>query len=66
MPEDKHPDRGLGDTIKRATTALGIRPCEPCRQRAERLNRLFPYKQPKPEQAQPLVPADIRRDSDKR
>jgi len=31
---------GLGDVIKRATTAVGIRPCGGCERRAERLNRL--------------------------
>jgi len=30
---------GLGDMIKRATSAAGIRPCQSCSQRAERLNR---------------------------
>jgi len=29
---------GLGDAIKRATSAIGIRPCVPCARRAERLN----------------------------
>jgi hypothetical protein len=36
---------GLGDAIKRATTAVGIKPCKACKQRAERLNRLFPLRQ---------------------
>ncbi len=30
---------GLGDVIKRATTAVGIKPCGGCEQRARRLNR---------------------------
>ena len=30
---------GLGDVIKHATSAIGIRPCEPCRERAAKLNR---------------------------
>lgn len=30
---------GLGDIIKRATSAVGIRPCGGCTQRAARLNR---------------------------
>lgn len=30
---------GLGDVIKRATSAAGVRPCGGCEQRAERLNR---------------------------
>jgi hypothetical protein len=32
-------DIGLGDVIKRATTAVGIRPCSGCEQRAQTLNR---------------------------
>jgi hypothetical protein len=34
--------RGLGDVIARITSFLGITPCEPCRRRAEALNRLLP------------------------
>jgi hypothetical protein len=30
---------GLGDVIKRATSALGIRPCGGCERRAAQLNR---------------------------
>lgn len=30
---------GLGDVIKRATSAIGIRPCEGCQKRAAALNR---------------------------
>ncbi len=30
---------GLGDAISRATSAVGISPCQPCKQRAARLNR---------------------------
>lgn len=29
---------GLGDLIKRATSALGIKPCSSCEQRADVLN----------------------------
>ena len=32
-------DIGLGDVIKRATSAVGIRPCGGCLQRAAILNR---------------------------
>ncbi len=32
-------DIGLGDVVKRATAAVGIRPCGGCARRAERLNR---------------------------
>jgi hypothetical protein len=34
---------GLGDVIKQATGAVGIRPCAGCRERAERLNALVPF-----------------------
>ena len=30
---------GLGDVVKRGTTALGVRPCGGCQQRAARLDR---------------------------
>ncbi len=33
-------DRGLGDTIKRAASALGIEPCGQCQKRREALNRM--------------------------
>lgn len=33
-------DRGLGDTIKRATNALGIKTCGKCQQRREALNKM--------------------------
>jgi hypothetical protein len=32
-------DIGLGDVLKRATSAVGIRPCGGCEQRAAALNR---------------------------
>jgi hypothetical protein len=32
-------DVGLGDVIKRATSAIGIRPCGGCARRAAALNR---------------------------
>jgi hypothetical protein len=36
-----HADKavGLGDTLKRVSAAIGIRPCGGCRRRAEALNR---------------------------
>lgn len=34
-------DVGVGDLIKRATMAAGIRPCGGCGRRAEALNRRF-------------------------
>ena len=38
---------GLGDAIKRATAAVGIKPCKACGKRAEKLNRLFPVRRGK-------------------
>ena len=32
-------DIGLGDVIKRATSAVGVRPCDDCARRAMLLNR---------------------------
>lgn len=37
--------RGLGDTIAKATKAVGIKPCGGCKKRQQYLNRKFPYKQ---------------------
>lgn len=34
---------GLGDVIKRATTAFGIKPCTDCAHRAARLNRWIKF-----------------------
>jgi hypothetical protein len=34
---------GLGDLVQQVTHAMGIHPCEPCRQRAERLNQLVRF-----------------------
>jgi hypothetical protein len=36
-------DVGLGDAIKRATYAVGIRPCGGCEQRATALNRWLTF-----------------------
>lgn len=41
---DKEKSKGLGDTVKKVTNALGIKQCEPCKRRQQKLNRLFPYK----------------------
>ena len=38
----KH-DIGLGDAIKRATAAVGIKPCGGCQQRAAALNRQLAF-----------------------
>lgn len=37
------PSRGLGDTIARVTSRLGIKPCGGCKRRQEQLNKMFPY-----------------------
>lgn len=34
---------GLGDVIARATQAVGIQPCPPCKQRQAYLNRLLVF-----------------------
>ena len=34
---------GLGDVIKRATSAIGIKPCGGCEQRAAMLNNWFVF-----------------------
>jgi hypothetical protein len=34
---------GLGDVVKRATLAVGIRPCAGCERRAAALNRWFVF-----------------------
>jgi hypothetical protein len=36
-------DIGLGDVIKRATSAVGIKPCGGCERRAVALNRCFTF-----------------------
>lgn len=38
----RHTHLGLGDIIAGVTSALGIPPCEGCKKRQEKLNRLFP------------------------
>jgi hypothetical protein len=37
---------GLGDIIKHATSAVGIRPCAGCERRAAALNRWFVFTRP--------------------
>jgi len=41
---------GLGDTLAKVTKALGIRPCNGCRGRQEKLNGWFQYDRPQPPQ----------------
>ena len=35
--------KGLGDTIKKITNAVGVRQCGGCKKRQNKLNKLFPY-----------------------
>lgn len=35
--------RGAGDLVARITTAVGVKPCEPCKRRQQALNRWFPF-----------------------
>mgnify|MGYP003674410340 CR=1 FL=1 len=43
IPKPK--SKGVGDTIKKVTNALGIKQCGGCKRRQEKLNRLIPYKE---------------------
>ncbi len=38
-----YPSRGLGDTIAKITTKLGIKPCKGCKKRQKWLNKIVPY-----------------------
>jgi len=40
-------DLGLGDVIKRATSAVGMKPCGGCRRRAAALNRWVVFTGPR-------------------
>lgn len=42
--EVREPSAGLGDTIAKATKAIGIKPCGGCKKRQAKLNKLVPYK----------------------
>ena len=35
---------GLGDTIAKITTKIGIKPCGACKRRQKFLNKKFPYR----------------------
>ena len=41
---DNLPSRGLGDTIAKATRAVGVKPCVRCKKRQKELNDLIPYR----------------------
>jgi hypothetical protein len=36
--------KGLGDTVKAVTKAVGVKPCGSCNKRAEKLNKLVSYR----------------------
>ena len=40
----KEESKGLGDTVKKITEAVGIKQCGACKKRQDALNRLVPYK----------------------
>lgn len=42
--DEQQKSRGLGDTIAKLTSAVGIKPCGGCAQRQAWLNEKFPYK----------------------
>ena len=39
--KEKEEPKGLGDSIKRVTEAMGIKQCGACKKRQAKLNRLF-------------------------
>tara|TARA_B110000495_G_C23018961_1_gene604103 strand:- start:1350 stop:1577 length:228 start_codon:yes stop_codon:yes gene_type:complete len=41
---DNEKSKGLGDTIKKVTSAVGIKQCGSCKKRQATLNKMFPYK----------------------
>jgi hypothetical protein len=46
--QDNLRSEGLGDTIAKITTAIGIKPCGSCKERQARLNAAVPYEVPGP------------------
>jgi hypothetical protein len=38
--------RGVGDTVAKITSTLGVEPCGGCKERQAKLNQMFPYKSP--------------------
>mgnify|MGYP005841394783 CR=1 FL=1 len=42
--KDQTQSRGVGDTIAKATSAVGIKPCGRCKKSQKWLNDRFPYK----------------------
>jgi hypothetical protein len=39
----KEKSKGLGDSIKKITDAIGIKQCDKYKKRQEKLNKMFPY-----------------------
>lgn len=46
---------GAGDLVKAATSALGVKPCSPCEERARRMNAALSFA-PRPQWNYPEVP----------
>ena len=44
VTEANIPSRGLGDTIAKLTSKVGIKPCGGCAKRKAALNNIIPYK----------------------
>ena len=44
-PEGVAVSKGLGDTIAKITSLVGVKPCGGCKERQKKLNRLFPYEE---------------------
>ena len=47
--------QGLGDVIAAVTSAVGIEPCDGCKERQFSLNRLFNFKTVKSEMTQGFI-----------
>jgi len=43
VPCGNQRSKGLGDTIAKVTSAVGIKPCGGCKKRQRLLNKLVPY-----------------------
>jgi hypothetical protein len=47
--------QGLGDAIKKVTDAVGISQCDKCKERQNKLNRLFPFKKAQQPTAEDMI-----------
>jgi len=43
LPKPKK-SKGVGDTIAKLTSSIGLKPCGGCKKRQEAFNKAFPYK----------------------